>query len=171
MRLSHLNTDRSATQNNQMIRCFLHLEKGFIGQKRDVLQTQYRCNCRTRSCRNYNTTRQNIKFPSPHSIGRHKAAKFSQYRHAKPFKAVLTVMRRDLGNYLLDMGKAFLVMPMGGQWRIICFKPHLGAARVFGGRQQGLRGNAPIIQTIPPHFGTFKKDHVNPHLNSTCRQR
>ena len=91
--------------------------------------------------------------------------------HAQTFEAFHAVMGRDggdhIGHVVLGGGVIHLGFLIG---HAVFFGMPLGIGG-FARGDQGLGGDAAVVQTVAAHFVAFKQDHRCPHLYGACCDR
>jgi hypothetical protein len=171
VRLRHLHPDRTAADDDQMVRLQLQIEDGFVGQHRYARDARDRRNRGGGSRRHHEAP-----GPDVHAAGLHLARSgetpgFPDHPDAHPFEAGLRIHRGDaLDNALhvaLYRGKVDL-------WLHGRNSEPSGVAHVLGRvgrRQQGLGGHTAVIQAVAAHLAFFDQHDLRAHLRSARRDR
>src|SRR5208282_4675477 len=164
MGLRHLDPDRSAADDDQMLGQFAVGKDALVGQIGDTIEPAYRRYRRLRAGRDHKPPRPNFDLAGTRRAGARETRLGTQHPDAEPFEALDRIVRRDGGDHLLD------TVADGGE-----IDPRLSVSDAEGGTaapeireprrgEQRLRGHAAKVQAIATHGTTLDQHDLGTHL-------
>ncbi len=165
MRLRHLDPDRTAADDDQMVRPFAVGENRFVRQVGNVREPGNRRDRRIRAGRDDKAARPDLDLAGADRAGAREPRLAAQHPDPEPLEPLDGIIRRDCRDDVLDTvrgGSEIDIGPSRGDPERCAAPRQVGKAR---GGEQRFRGDAAEVQAVAAHQPALDQHDRRTHLS------